>query len=147
VIELQPRTISIEDTHDANVDLVIAMIGYSCRLSETLGFVIHRPRTDGIYIPPIAFFLRMFMRIAITLRGGRQKKYRSVFTRQIKRIKHTQRSNLERLDAVLHVIHRTGGRGEIEDVIYRTTIIWLGDVELPKLKSRFVLEMSDVAHS
>jgi hypothetical protein len=48
---------------------------------------------------------------------------------------------------VLHIIYGAGRGSEIEDVIYGTTIIWLCDVQLPKLKSRFVLEMRDVSRS
>src|SRR5579862_6505860 len=69
VVELHARPVGIEDAHDTRVHVVIAMVGHGHGLAETLGLVVNRTRTDGIYMAPVSFFLRMLQGIAVTLRS------------------------------------------------------------------------------
>src|SRR5580693_10444083 len=78
IVELHARPVGIEDAHDARVHVVIAMVRHGHGLAETLGFIVNRTRTDGIYVAPIGFFLRMLQGIAVTLRSRRSQIFRSV---------------------------------------------------------------------
>src|SRR5436853_4851360 len=67
VIQLDARAIGIEDSRDTRIQLLITVVCHGGGFGEALGFVIHRARTDGIHIAPIAFLLRMLQRIAVAL--------------------------------------------------------------------------------
>src|SRR5580692_6327131 len=83
VVELHARPVGIEDAHDARVHIVIAMVRHGHGLAETLGLIVNRTRTDGIYVSPVSFFLRMLQRIAITLRSRRNEVFRAVLASYI----------------------------------------------------------------
>src|SRR3989440_3504680 len=48
---------------------------------------------------------------------------------------------------MLHVVDRTRRRGEVEDIVHGTAVVWVCDVQLQKFKPRFILQMSDVGPS
>ena len=52
--------------------------------------------------------------------------------------------DLQRGDSVHGVIHRTGGAGEVEDVIHRAAVERLIDINLPKFKAGFVSQVIEV---
>src|SRR5271165_3740523 len=83
IVELHARPVGIEDAHDTRVHVVIAMVSHGHGLAETLGFIVNRTRTDGIYMSPVSFFLRMLQGIAVTLRSGRNQIFRPVFASYI----------------------------------------------------------------
>ena len=66
----------------------------------------------GIHVSPVGFLLRMLQRIAIALRGRRQKKSGVILVRQLQAVRRAPGADHQRLDAVLHVIDRAG---DVED--------------------------------
>ena len=44
---------------------MVTMVGHGDGLSEALGFIVDRARTDRVDVTPIALFLWMFLRITI----------------------------------------------------------------------------------
>src|SRR5579863_1178250 len=144
IVELHARPVGIEDAHDTRVHVVIAMIGHGHGLAEALGFIVNRTRTDGIYVAPIGFFLRMFQRIAVTLRGRRDQVFCPILARYIQSMKSAQRTNLQSLDSVFRVIDWAGWTGEMEYVIDLATVEGLVNVELLEFKSGVVVQVFKV---
>jgi hypothetical protein len=65
VIQLQPWAISIEYSHDARVDSVVAVIGHRCSFGESFRFDVNGAWADRIHVPPVALCLGMHGWIAI----------------------------------------------------------------------------------
>src|SRR5262249_33748708 len=55
VIQLQSRTVRIEDAENVRVYPVITQIRHGHGFSEAFGFVVNRTRADGVYMTPITF--------------------------------------------------------------------------------------------
>src|SRR5580692_6082952 len=83
IIQLHAWPVGVEDSHNARVHVVIAMVRHGHGLAEALGLIVNRTRTDGIYVSPVSFFLRMLQRIAITLRSRRNEVFRAVLASYI----------------------------------------------------------------
>src|SRR6185437_607556 len=145
IVKLQTRTIGVEDTHNAHIDSVIAAVRGCHGFRKTFGLVVNRTRADGIYVSPITFVLWMDKRIAIALRSRSKKKRTRIVARKLQQIQNTDRAHLQRLDAILHVIFRTRRRGEIKDEIHLAGIEDLTDILLQELKSRFAVELCEIA--
>lgn len=61
--------------------------------------------------------------------------------RDIESVKGSERSHLQRSDAVHHVIDRAGGAGEVKDVIDVARVKRLAYVFFYKLETRFIAKM------
>src|SRR5208337_2407616 len=78
VIRVQAGTIGIEDPHQMCIDTSRTVIGHYQRFGKTLGLVVYGPRTDRVYIAPVALRLRMFERLAVALRSRGMQITRSI---------------------------------------------------------------------
>src|ERR1051325_3892418 len=58
-----------------------------------------------------------------------------------------KRAYLQRLNPVLHVIDRTGRRGEMQDVVHGAQVVRLVHVLPGELKARLVLQVRDVTQA
>ena len=54
VLRPHPRSVRVEDAHDARIDPVIAVVGHRHRLGEPLRLVVHAARADRIHVSPVA---------------------------------------------------------------------------------------------
>src|SRR5262249_34040793 len=100
-----------------------------------LGFIVDRARPDGIDVSPVRLFLRMLQRIAVALRRRSQEEARSIFLRQLERMKGSFGANLERGDAVGHVVDGPRGGGEMVDLVDAAEVEGTADVALDELES------------
>src|SRR5581483_2595610 len=67
IVNLHARTIRVKNARNACLHVVIAAVGSSCCFRKTLGLVVDGTRPDGVYMPPIGFFLWMFEGIPVAL--------------------------------------------------------------------------------
>ena len=108
VVRAHARAVGIEDPDDARVDSVIAMIGHRHRLGEALRLVVDAARPDRVHVAPVALRLRMDLRIAVDLGGGRDQEAGTLRLGQPERLVGAERADLERLDGLLEIVDRAG---------------------------------------
>src|SRR5262245_20108011 len=123
---------------------MVAAVGRCGGLGKTFRLVVHGTRADRVHVAPVALLLWMLQRISVTFRSRSKKERGSVLLRQFEQIEDTNRSDLQSLNPMLHVINRTSRRGEIKYVV-NTSRIKLGtDILLEKLKSRLPLQVFEI---
>src|SRR5215469_18624537 len=98
-------------------------------------------------MPPVALPLRMFQRVAITLRRRSHEKFRMVLPGQIEAVHGTGRADLQGFDTMLQVIDRTSRRSEVEDVIDLAGIEWHADVLMQELETRLIRQQREIVHA
>ena len=54
VVEAHARAVGVEDADDVGIDLVVAVVGHGHGFGESLGFVVHAARADGVDVAPVA---------------------------------------------------------------------------------------------
>ena len=67
IVRMQPRSICVEDARQMSIHAARTVVSHHQRFGIALGLVIHRPRTDRVYVAPIALRLRMLQRVAVAL--------------------------------------------------------------------------------
>src|SRR5262249_56926269 len=110
----------------------------------SLRFVVHGTRADRVHVAPVALLLWMLQRISVTFRSRSKKESGSVLLCQFEQIEDTNRSDLQSLNSMLHVINRTCRRGEIQYVVNMSRIKLGTDILLDKLKSRLPLQAFEI---
>ena len=93
----------------------------------------------GIHVAPVSFLLRMLQRIAVAFGSRRDEIFRAVLAGDVERVKRAQGTDLESGDAVQGVIHRTGGAGEVENVIDFTAVEGLVDIDTAEVQTAISL--------
>ncbi|OQA17906.1 MAG: hypothetical protein BWY63_02219 [Chloroflexi bacterium ADurb.Bin360] len=145
IIKAHTWTIRVEDTHDARVHIVIAVICHRKGLSKTLTFIIDPTRTDRIYITPVIFRLRMHQWITIDFRSGCQQETRLLGERQSKRVMSAQCTHFQSLNRVMQIIHRTGQRSQMKHHIQMSSDVDIvGNVMLNEMKTWMPCQVRDV---
>src|SRR5580704_75113 len=144
IIQLQARTVGVEDADDARIYFVIAVIGHGHGFGEALGFVVDRTRADGIDVAPVSFFLGMLEGISVALGSGRHQILRAVFECDVEGVKSSEGSDFQRGNSVDGVVDWARGAGEMEDEIDFADVEGLADVFINKIKARIILEMDEV---
>src|SRR5664279_3780288 len=97
-------------------------------------------------MPPVAFFLRMLQRIAVTLRSRSQQKFCVVLLSDFQTVNRPRRPHSQGLYSMLKVIDRAGRRCEVKQIVDLPGIEGLADILLQKFKSRFATEVCEVFH-
>ena len=123
VIQAHARAKSVEDTYNAGIEAVVAVVGHCEGFSEAFGFVVHRAHTNGVYVAPVSFFLGMLQRVAIDLAGGGQQVASIVSAGHSQGIMGAQRPRFHGLNRQIGVAVGGGGvgagrRGEVQDGLY-----------------------------
>ena len=73
VVGPHPRAVGVEDSDDARVHALLAVVGHGQRLCITLRLVVHAARADRVDIAPVALRLRMHLWVPVDLaRRGEQ---------------------------------------------------------------------------
>ena len=106
VVEPHARPEGVEDSHDARVDPVRAMVRHRDRLAEPLGLVVHAARADRIDVAPVVLALRVHQRVAVHLRGRREQEARALGLGHAERVVRAERADLQGLDGQLEVVDR-----------------------------------------
>ena len=74
----QPRTVGVEDAHDAHVEVVAAVVRERERLGEALRLVVDAARADRVDVAPVVLGLRVHLRVAVHLARGREEEPRAL---------------------------------------------------------------------
>src|SRR5690606_21305894 len=70
IVGVHARSISVEDTHDLDLQLMLAPVVEEQRLGAALALVVAAANTNRIHSAPITFGLGMDFRIAVDLAGA-----------------------------------------------------------------------------
>src|SRR6185436_3440429 len=104
-------------------------------------------RAERIDVAPVGFGLRMNQRVAVYLRGRSQQEAGSFVLGQPQGLVRAERTDLERLDRKLQIVHGAGRRGEVPHVVDRPLQeTELGDLLLDEPKARITGQVVDVGY-
>src|SRR5712671_1727434 len=145
IVQTHARPVGIEDAHNVSVHAMIAVIRHGHGFRIAFSFVVHSPRSDGVYMSPVSFWLGRDFRIAVAFARGSQEKFGLFSQRESKSIMSTESAHLQRLDGHLQVIHGARGRGKMENVIDRPRNVYVvGNVRARESKTRIFVQVADV---
>ena len=82
--------------------------------------------------------------IAVALGGGSQKEARGIFFCQLQRVKGALGADFQGGNAMGHVVHRAGGRGEMINLVHAAKVKGTADIALDKFEFRFTRKMLQV---
>ena len=146
VVQTHPRPIGIEDSHDARVHFMIAVIRHGHGFGKALGFIINAARANGVHVSPVVFVLWRNFRVAVTFAGGSKKKLRILGPREAQSIVRAERPHLQRGDGHLEVIHRACGRGKVQHVVHGPGHVdVLGNIRALDPELRILEQVRDIA--
>ncbi len=106
---LQPWSVGIKYANYVRVHLLIAVVRHGCGLGESFGLIIYRSQSDRIHVSQMGLLLRMFPRVTVTLRSRSQQELSFVFLCDFKAVQRADRTDSQRLDAMLQVVHGLAG--------------------------------------
>src|SRR5207253_3016766 len=111
------RAVRVEDSDDARVQPVRAMVGHRQGFGEALGFVVRAPRTDRVDVAPVRFRLRVDLGIAVHLAGGGDQVSRPVRLGDAERVQGADAIDLEGVNGMPQIVPGAGGTGEMQDEV------------------------------
>jgi hypothetical protein len=76
-------------------------------------------RSNGVYVAPVVFALRMAFGVAVNFAGAGQEKARFLDLGKPEAVMRSQGADLQRRDRMAQVIDGTGGRREMQNDIHR----------------------------
>jgi hypothetical protein len=88
----------------------------------------------------------MFLLITVTLRSRSQQESSVVFLCDFKTVQRADRTDSQRLDAMLQVIDGARRRREVKDVVDLSGIEWQANIVLEELKLPVVRQVREVLH-
>src|SRR5205085_11015047 len=89
VTRRQARAVAVEQAHDADRQVALAVVGERHRLGAALAFVVARARPDRIDVAVVRLGLRTHPRVAVDLPSRRLPQYRATMTGQPAPAAHT----------------------------------------------------------
>src|SRR5262249_47203370 len=84
---------------------------------ESFRFIVDSANANGVDMAPIIFALRVLFRVAIDLARAGEQEASFVQLGQSQCVVRPQRTDLQRWNRVAQIIDRTGGRGEMENIV------------------------------
>jgi hypothetical protein len=117
VVGMHARAVGVEDPHDANIDLVFAVVVEEERLGATLALVVARPLADGIHVAPVTFRLRVHVRVTVHFARARLEHPRPDALGETEAVDRAHHRCLDRLDRVVLVVRRRRGTREVVDLL------------------------------
>ena len=115
VVGSHARPVGVERAHDADVELVGAVVGHRHGLGEALGLVVHATRSDRVDVAPVVLGLGVDERVAVHLARRGEVVLRTLGSRQSQRVVRAEASDLQDLDGDLREVDRRGRAREVED--------------------------------
>lgn len=144
IIGVHARPIGIEDPHDLNVEIMLAVIVEEQGLRAALAFIIARARSDGVNVPPVALWLRMDRWVAIDFGGRGLHDPRLYPFGEAQHVDRPDNADLGRLNRVELVVDRARRTGEIIDLV-DLDIEWKANVVPHELEARMASEVIKIA--
>ena len=112
------RAVGVEDSHDANVDVVLPAVIEHERLGSALALVVTGAGADGVDVAAIRLRLRVDGRIAVHFTRGGVEHLRSNALGQPQHVDRPHHRSLDRLDRVVLVVARGSGTREVVDLVH-----------------------------
>ena len=106
ILQVHARTVGVENTDNARIDFVGAVVRHGQGFGEALGFIIYSARTGRVHVPGIVLGLGMDKRIAIDLACGCQQEARVIGARHAKTVVGAQRTGFHGLDGQVEITGR-----------------------------------------
>ncbi len=117
IVDEHARTVGVEDTYDANVDVVLPVIVEEEGFCDTFSFIITAARADGIDVAPVAFHLGVDCRIAVDLRGGGLQDACADAFGQAEGVECAHYIGLDGFYGVVLIMYGGGWTGKVENTI------------------------------
>ncbi len=143
VIRVHARPVGIEDPHDADAQMVLAVIVEEQRLGAALAFVVAGARPDRVDVAAIGFGLRVHDRVAVHL-GGRGLEYLGLHPlSQAEHVDRADHAGLGRLHRIELVVDRRRRAGEVVDLVDLDEQR-MGHVVTHRLEMRVLQQLRDI---
>src|SRR5439155_10303248 len=94
IARTHPRTVGVEDPHDARVETMRTVIRHGDRFGESFRLIVDAARPNWVDVPPVALALRVLEWIAIDFAGRREKEAGVLCFRDAERVVRSQRPDL-----------------------------------------------------
>src|ERR1044071_1154 len=140
---MQPRAIGVEDARDAYVHIVLSMVVHHQSFGDTLAFIITTANPDRIDVSPVAFGLRMNLRVAINFGRGGLKNACVDALGQSQHVDRAHDRGLDRLNSIVLIMNRRGRTSEIINLV-NFKQDRLNDIVAQQLEARVAEKMKDV---
>ena len=115
--EPHPRSVRVEDTHDARVEPVVPVIRHGHGLGEALGLVVDAAGADGVDVAPVLLVLRVHEGIAVDLRRRREEELGAARLGEAERLVGAEGADLQRRDGQLRIVDGRGRAREVQHVV------------------------------
>ena len=117
VVRPHPRSVGVEDAHDARVHALLAVVRHRQRLRVPLRLVVDAARADRVDVAPVRLRLRVHLRVAVDLARGGEQEACALPLREPERVVRAVRADLERVQRHAQVVDRARERGEVVDEV------------------------------
>ena len=117
VVRVHARAVRVEDTRDANVEFVLAIIIEEQSLGAAFAFIVAGARADRVDVAPIFLGLRVHVRIAVNLGRRCLEDLGADALGEAEHVDGAMHAGLGRLHGVVLVMHRRSGTREIVDLV------------------------------
>ena len=67
--------VSVKNTDDFDFYVVLVVVVHEQRFGHPFAFVVAGAQANGVYMSPVVFGLRMYLRVAVNLAGGGLKDF------------------------------------------------------------------------
>ncbi len=144
VLGVHARAIRIKNTDNANVDSVRAVVVHAERFRNAFALIVAASRSDRVYVAPVGFLLRMFVRVAVYFRRGCLENSGAAPLRKSEHVDHPDRRRFDRFYGVVLVVDRRCGTCKVVYLIRIDTLERMDDVVFDSSEIRVIQMAFDV---
>jgi len=119
IVRVHARPEGVEDAHDADGHAVLARVAVAERLAKPLALVVARPRAHRVHVSPIVLRLRVVLRVAVHLGGGREQQARPVALGELQHVSCAFAIRLNRAHHIALIQRRRCGAGQMVNHVAR----------------------------
>ena len=118
IVRVHTWSKGIEDTRHTNFDLVLVAVTVHHSFGDTFSFIIARPGSNRIDVPPVAFGLRVDLGVAVDFGRGREQHTGADAFREAQHVEGTLGRRLDRLHRVVLVVRRGCWARQVVDLVH-----------------------------
>src|SRR5574344_24797 len=143
VVREHARAVRVENAHNADIYLILAMIIHKERFSDTLTLVVTAADADGVHVSPVALRLRMHARVTIDFARARLQNTRLDAFRKPEHIDCAHHACLDGLHRIELVMNRACGTRQIKNAVHFEENRFR-HIVADELEARIIAQMIDV---
>jgi len=135
IIFKHARTVGVEDTGDADLKIVLAVVLHAESFGDTLAFIVARSDADRVDISPVFLNLRVDLRISVHFRGGSDEESGLAALSKTEHVHSTEHVGLDSFDGVV-LVEDGGGRARKVVHLVNFKLDRVNDVMANELEAR-----------